>query len=390
MLNTGAHLAAPIIGPGPSVGVDERRPRKTILPQIDGLRGIAICAVIFQHAFSHGISHALVAAGVVGFPYLVDDGWMGVSLFFILSGFVLSLPYAGAETKFVDPAETIAFYRRRARRLLPLFAIGCFVGYLINHTTLDSLLLALTIMSMFSTNEFFPHVNGPFWTLMLEIWFSISLPALMIAAVRFGYWRVFAAAAATALIIRLVGTQLSFSAFPGPYINPLKDSVPARIDDFVAGMLVAKLYRDGHLREALQWLFVPGAAVVVLSGIGWDLIAQGIAPRWVGGALNLVTSTGFACVMISCLTPRSSTGRVASWRPLRVVGAMCFSLYCWHFLVVQVINPNSLEIKRIGLFLLATAGISILSYRFIEFPQKTWRSLLMVEPNWFEAKRLAV
>src|SRR4051812_23816270 len=111
MLNTGAHLAAPIIGPGPSVGVDERRPRKTILPQIDGLRGIAICAVIFQHAFSHGISHALVAAGVVGFPYLVDDGWMGVSLFFILSGFVRSLPYAGAETKFVDPAETIAFYR---------------------------------------------------------------------------------------------------------------------------------------------------------------------------------------------------------------------------------------------------------------------------------------
>jgi peptidoglycan/LPS O-acetylase OafA/YrhL len=69
---------------------------------------------------------------------------------------------------------------------------------------------------------------------------------------------------------------------------------------------------------------------------------------------------------------------------------MCFSLYCWHFLVVQVINPNSLEIKRIGLFLLATAGISILSYRFIEFPQKTWRSLLMVEPDWVEAKRFAV
>ena len=56
---------------------------------------------------------------------------------------------------------------------------------------------------------------------MLEIWFSISLPALMIAAVRFGYWRVFAAAAATALVIRLVGTQLSFPAFPAPsYQSP--------------------------------------------------------------------------------------------------------------------------------------------------------------------------
>ena len=124
-------------------------------------------------------------------------------------------------------------------------------------------------MSMLIPDEFFPHVNGPFWTLMLEIWFSISLPALMIAAVRFGYWRVIAAAAATALIIRLVGTELSFPAFPAPHINPLKDSVPARIDDFVIGMVVAKLYRDGHLREALQWLFVPGVAIMVLSGISW-------------------------------------------------------------------------------------------------------------------------
>ena len=373
-----ADLSAPTIGSGRWVGVDAQRPRKIILPQIDGLRGVAICAVIFQHAFSHGISHALVAAGVIGFPYLVDDGWMGVSLFFILSGFVLSLPYTGAETKFYDPAEALAFYGRRARRLLPLFAMGCLVGCLVNHATLGSLLLALTTLSMFRADEFFPHVNGPFWTLMLEIWFSISLPALMIAAVRFGYWRVFAAAAATALIIRLVATQLSFPAFPGPYINPLKDSVPARIDDFVVGMIIAKLYRDGHLREASRGLSVPGLAVVVLSGIGWDLIAQGIAPRWVGCALNLVTSTGFACVMMSCLAPQSGTGRAAAWRPLRVIGAMCFSLYSWHFLVVQISNPNSLEIRQVGLFLLTTAGVAFLSYRFIEFPQKTWRSLFMV------------
>jgi peptidoglycan/LPS O-acetylase OafA/YrhL len=376
MLKADAELSAPTIGPGRLVGVDERQHRKTILPQIDGLRGVAICAVIFQHAFSHGISHALVATGVVRFPYLLDNGWMGVSLFFILSGFVLSLPYTGAEAKFCDPAEAIAFCRRRARRLLPLFAIGCFVGYLIHHATLGSLLLALTTMSMFSADDFFPHVNGPFWTLMLEIWFSILLPALMIAAARFGYWRVFAAAAVTALIIRLVGTQLSF---PDPHINPVKDSVPARIDDFVVGVVVAKLYSDGHLRAAPRWLFVPGLALVVLSGVGWDLIVQGIAPRWVGGLLNLVTSTGFACVVISCLAQRSGTSRATSWRPLRVVGAMCFSLYCWHFLVVEMSNPNSLEIKRVGLFLLATVAISLLSYRFIEFPQKTWRSLLMVE-----------
>ena len=378
MLNTDAQLtapSAPTIGPDWLIGADVRQ-RKAILPQIDGLRGVAIGAVIFQHAFSHGLSFALVATGVVAFPYLLDNGWLGVSLFFILSGFVLSLPYTGVESKFNDAAEAIAFYRRRARRLLPLFALGCFVGYLVNHTTLRSLLMALTTLSLFSTDEFFPRVNGPFWTLRLEIWFSILLPVLIIAAARFGYWRVFVAAAATALMLRLVATQLSFA---DPHINPLKDSVPARIDDFVVGMVVAKLYRDGHLREGLQWLLVPGAALVALSGIGWDLIMQGIAPRWVGAFLNLVTSTGFACVVISCLTQQSGTGRAISWRPLRVFGAMCFSLYCWHFLVVQVSNPNSLEIRRVALFLFTTAAISLLSYKFIEFPQRTWRSLLTVE-----------
>jgi hypothetical protein len=51
-------------------------------------------------------------------------------------------------------------------------------------------------------------------------------------------------------------------------------------------------------------------------------------------------------------------------------------------------NPNSLEIGRVGLFLLTAAGISLLSYRFIEFPQKSWRSLLIAKEN--ESSKLAL
>jgi peptidoglycan/LPS O-acetylase OafA/YrhL len=61
-----------------------------IIPQIDGLRGLAILAVIYQHAFSHGLSQAITANGL--FPYLESDAWMGVTLFLILSGFVLARP----------------------------------------------------------------------------------------------------------------------------------------------------------------------------------------------------------------------------------------------------------------------------------------------------------
>jgi peptidoglycan/LPS O-acetylase OafA/YrhL len=123
-------------------------------------------------------------------------------------------------------------------------------------------------MSMFTASDSYPQVNQPFWSLMLEIWFSILIPILIIAAWRFGYWRLLAIAIAVALTVRLVGTQLSFTTV---LHNPVKDSVVARIDDFMIGVVVARLYVGGQLRLAPRWLFALGVMFVVLSALGWDL-----------------------------------------------------------------------------------------------------------------------
>jgi peptidoglycan/LPS O-acetylase OafA/YrhL len=344
------------------------------IPQIDGLRGLAILAVIYQHAFSHGVGQVLADHRI--FPYLEDNGWMGVSLFFILSGFVLARPFIADPRRLCDLGNLLIFYKKRASRLLPLFAIGCFVGYLVNHTTFGSLLLALTTMSMFTASDFYPQVNQPFWSLMLEIWFSVMIPILIIAAWRFGYWRVLAVAMAVALTVRLVGTQLSFTTV---LQNPVKDSVVGRIDDFMIGVVVARLYVGGQLREAPQWLFALGVMFVVLSALGWDLTLQGNLPAATRAFLNLATSTGFACVLMSCLCERSRAAVLLSWRPLRVAGAMCFSLYCWHYWVMQATDPNSLQVKAAATFLLVTVAVSLLSYKFIEFPRRTWRTLMRME-----------
>lgn len=357
---------------GPGSGIE--RDVEVIIPQIDGLRGLAILAVIYQHAFSHGVGQALAAHQV--FPYLADDGWMGVSLFFILSGFVLARPFITDPRRLCDRDNLLIFYQKRARRLLPLFAIGCFVGYLVNHTSFSSLLLALTTMSMFTASDFYPQVNQPFWSLMLEIWFSILIPVLIIAATRFGYRRVLAIAIAVALLVRLVGTQLPFATV---LQNPVKDSVLGRIDDFMIGVVVARLYVGGQLRETPRWLFALGIMFVVVSALGWDLTLQGNLPAATRAFLNLATSSGFACVLMSCLGERSRGAVLLSWRPLRVAGAMCFSLYCWHYWVMQATNPNSLQIKAGVTFLLITAGVSLLSYKFIEFPRTTWRTLMRME-----------
>ena len=358
-------------GPG---AVSEGGAGRTILPQVDGLRGIAVLAVLYQHAFSHGVAREIGAYGV--FPYLLGNGWLGVSLFFILSGFVLALPFVGREGRMASPSNALAFYRRRTQRLVPLFAIGCFVGYLVNHTGPAPLLLALTTFSMFDPHQFVPAVNGPFWTLMLEIWFSILMPVLLILAVRFGYWRVLAAAVALALMTRILAVQFTFA---GLTIDPIKDSVPARIDDFVIGIVVAKLYVDRRLRSAPRWLGLYGAALVVSSAIGWDLIVQGNCPASLRVFLNLPTAIGFACLLISCLSEHSPVAAIVSAWPLRVAGAMCFSIYCWHYWIMQATDPNSLRFGRAVLFLAITGAVSLLSYKFIEFPQRSWRSLLRLE-----------
>jgi peptidoglycan/LPS O-acetylase OafA/YrhL len=347
---------------------------QVIIPQIDGLRGLAILAVIYQHAFSHGVSQALAARGL--FPYLEDDGWMGVSLFFILSGFVLARLLIADPRRVSDMDNVLVFYRNRAKRLLPLFAIGCFVGYLVNHTTFGSLLLALTTMSMFTASDFYPQVNQPFWSLMLEIWFSMLVPVLVIAAWRFGYWRVLTVLIAVALVTRIVGTQLSFTTV---LQNPVKDSVLGRIDDFMIGAVVARAYVGGQLRKAPPWLFALGVTCVVASALGWDLTLQDRLPAVTRAFLNLTTSTGFACVLMSSLSERSRAAVLLSWWPLRAAGAMCFSLYCWHYWVMQATNPNSLQINAVLTFLLVTAAVSLLSYKFIEFPQRTWRTLMRLD-----------
>ena len=101
----------------------------------------------------------------------------------------------------------------------------------------------------------------------------------------------------------------------------------------------------------LQWLFVPGVAVVVLSGIGWDLIVQGIAPRWVGGLLNLVTSMGFACVMISCLAPRSGAraGDLVSKHPVESFLPQSRRRRRWCELSVVIENSCNRAATRVAL-----------------------------------------
>jgi peptidoglycan/LPS O-acetylase OafA/YrhL len=355
------------------------------LAPINGLRGIAIVGVLYFHVIGGLWSAAQLPAWLAPF---VTNTWTGVNLFFILSGFVLFLPYA-ADGKAMRPvSERLRFYRRRAWRLLPLFyvavAVQWSVAALCGTSGLDELVRVASFQLIVSPQDFFPSFNGPLWSIGAEIAFSVLFPMLVLASLKLGIGRVMAVVLALALGMRLVG----YMHAPSPEVVGFNtDMFLCRIDEFVLGMLLARLYVERRLPGAAGPCLLAGAVLIVLTWIGFDLTARHVLPSLLRAGLNDVLDAGFCLVIAAALVPDSRVGAALSWRPLQVLGMMCYSLYIWHWPLLHWIMPDRAVMPAgafaagVVAFLLATLAVAALSYRFIEFGRvRQWRKLFLLGP----------
>lgn len=339
------------------------------IPAVDGLRGVAILLVIYQHSIATAVGKLSMEKLGLKFPYLTGNAWMGVSLFFILSGFVLALPYLNGERQMRNQYEALGFYKHRSLRLLPLFIFMAVVSYAFGvangQHNYRSLLLAVTTGSMLTKSEFFPTINGPFWSLAIEIWFSVALPLVLWLFSRYGFWRVTFAILVTSLLIRVPGAYFPFDAI---HQNPLKDSFLARMDDFLIGMAIAKVYVEGRVPKATIPILTVSVLSLVVAALLWDLRLQGRIPVVISAGLNNLTQLGFAGLLCVALQSQTLVSRALSAWWLRMLGAMCFSIYCWHGLLIRpdlLRDPfNPLLLSEFAFVLLA---LSAFTYRYIEF-----------------------
>ena len=342
---------------------------KQRLAVVDGLRGIAILLVIYQHAFAGGLIEPFKKITGFTFPYIIVDAWMGVSFFFVLSGFVLALPYFTGKRSILSQGEIKRYYLHRANRLLPLFVFVTFVSlaFYIHKGEIGKyrdVLMMLSTTSMFSNTFFFPSINPAFWSLMVEIWFSIALPAVLISINKFGIKRTAAAILVTALALRIGGSYYEFGMV---IINPVKDFFIARCDDFMAGMIVCYLYVNGKLPNKPKSCLIIGIILVACAALTWDLITLEKIPRVIGAFTNIFASVGFSLVLVAALKSKSWLSKFFSMWWLRLLGAMCFSIYCWHLLVVSqplLENPGKLKIEM--QFWITLLLLSAFTYRYIE------------------------
>jgi peptidoglycan/LPS O-acetylase OafA/YrhL len=158
------------------------------LAVINGLRGYAILGVIYFHLLGVFFNQPGWVTEHIGslavFPLtFLGHGWLGVDLFFILSGFVLYLPYAAKSRTLANKQDVWNFYKSRAARLLPLYytvllVSVIFVAHWINiHDAIfwRTMLLLFTCTFNFTKETFIPQCNYVLWNLVCGYFISVLL-----------------------------------------------------------------------------------------------------------------------------------------------------------------------------------------------------------------------
>lgn len=350
---------------------------------IDGLRGLAIALVMYVHVFASLTppGHQTVWLGDVEIhPYsVIANGWVGVNLFFIDSGFVLFLPFASGEKRIGSWDDVRRSYIRRAWRLLPLYYVVLVAGLALSwmrnrwaHVTPMEIVSCITFTFPFHASTWVPTSNAVLWSLGLEVWFSLLLPLFVLLISRFGMWRFLLAACAVATLTRLIAYHHSIGYVYLQHLNALADSLPGRIDNFAWGMAVAVAYRRGliaKLRPALAGAaaFV-GAMLVWYATSQWDVYYFSRQGLWAPIGCNILTNAGLALLLVGVLGSRGLLKRTFEILPLRWAGIRCYSLYLVHGMLLPFLIGHRSSVGYGLGFVMVSVGISALTFRLIEKP----------------------
>ena len=367
------------------------------MPSLDGLRALAVIAVLLYHADVKWI----------------PGGFLGVDVFFVLSGYLItSLLFA--EWRGRRSIDLKTFWTRRARRLLPALFLILATALTFAVLRLPNEVAALrgdAIASagyatnwhlILSQRSYFAAVGRPslfrhLWSLAIEGQFYVLWPVVFVFAVaRWPTRRLLFATLAAALLSTGVMAAL---------FDPVAD--PSRIyfgtDTRAAGLLIG---------AALALVWVPGELKGRGQRVPIDLIgffALGLlillnlrldefTPVLYRGGFALVAVTTAALIAVAVHPRARLLSAALSWKPLCWVGTRSYGIYLWHWPVFMLTRPQ-LDVVLGGASLLAlrlvlTAVLAELSYRFVETPirrgalGRSWHALR--HANGVQRRRLGI
>ena len=358
---------------------------------IDGLRAIAIVTVVAFHV------------GIPGF----SGGFIGVDIFFVISGFLITklLCHELSERRTID---LLAFFARRARRLLPAFflvaAMTLLLGFLLLSPVGEQQRLAdsARASAFYVSNMHFAAVGGGYfddlsdlepllhtWSLAVEEQFYLIWPLLLLgAAFMARRWQF----ALTTIVVGLL-TIVILLSFSYNWWAAQSDGRTARIAFFALSSRAWELGIGAILAVTLPrfkgsntWL------AVTFAGAGMLAVEVSVTAFETGipfpGVMALLPCLGAAAIIAGgTLAPNIPTTRLLASRPLVTIGLLSYSWYLWHWPLLAISRSyelGTLDVWRDVTIAIAALGLAFLTYIFVENPVRTRR----VAMGWSNIKVL--
>jgi peptidoglycan/LPS O-acetylase OafA/YrhL len=319
------------------------------VPQVDGIRFVAIASVFLFHVtrllYDDYEVHAPVPFGSappadVGMRFL-REGRFGVMVFFALSGFILALPFVSARLGGGRPVSLRAYVLRRVTRIEPPYLVALLLAAALAATT-DAWGPSTGVAERLSAGAWYGHtllygvpnlLNPPFWTLEIEVQFYVLMPVLAVVCFRGDRARTRRAAVAAAAVALTV-LQASLGARLGPG-HPL-GILPSYLQWFLIGFLVADVF-------VVDWRSVPrtSGAWDVVSLVGWPLFF------FLGANEDAVTYVVLPWLLLPLFVAAfrgRRTSRALGNRWVATIGGMTYSIYLVHAPVIELLGRQTTQL----------------------------------------------
>lgn len=333
------------------VGILRRLSRRTtgrrFIPEIDGLRFVAIAMVVINHAatrtaFLYGVHFpGTDITQQSSVARVLESGWFGVRIFFLISGFVLALPFLAHALEGESRVDLKYYYLRRLTRIEPPYLVALALSFLLlvvaGGASFSALLPHLLAGAVYMHGPIFGTtnaINGAFWSLEVEVQFYLIMPVL---ALLFRFRGVLARRGVVAAgLLASIAVRSWWIADA----STLRLTVVEFLPFFLAGFLLADIY-------LLDWKRAPRRSFGwdVISVMAWGLLLMTIDNRgeqlpWATPLIALVIATG------------AFRGRILSralsnpW--IYTIGGMCYSIYLVYSPVIVVLQPKLTFMPNMG------------------------------------------
>jgi peptidoglycan/LPS O-acetylase OafA/YrhL len=374
------------IGPNPSAPL-----RLGQEPALDGLRALAVLCVMFAHTSLLGAGADL--SGLNGTSFGLAGGFLGVDIFFVLSGFLITALLLKEHGQ-TGRISLRAFYGRRVLRLLPamvvlLGAVGLCAAWRLGGGDFRPVRRGIPLALACSVNTYFVVRGGHagllthFWSLGVEEKFYFLWPVVLCALLRWRLrrrWVVLGVAAGVVASALLRAACWGNDGAFGPRLAI--SGLPARSDNLLVGVLLALLACWRGLPRSAAWraAWRVGAwgALALLAGLVW-YCGPGPGVYSLAGAATALLVAGLVAGPPRLL--RAALGAP----PLAWVGRISYGLYLWHvpvfslaplalFRPVGPSGPAFLSAAALGFAL--SFGAAAASHYLVERPFLRWKARL--------------